>query len=234
MKKFITHLALAAGLTTTVACTPSINPALNAQHQSRMQAQPSRDVEGTFPVQGMPWQVGQWVTYAMRSDDAVTIATLKLIGKDSTGFWYESENYTPYEGRDNPTIIKVHVSGYRPGDAASIGNLELSQMAAQTGDEAPQSLPTWAASLAGGIAFEVKVTSTDASPQTVRVPGGTFTNAQRVEGDASFGPWSAASTTFMHSAVPIWGYVKLQSDDGEQETVLIDYGYTGATSIMRE
>ena len=64
------------------------------------------------------------------------------------------------------------------------------------------------------------------------VPAGTFAGCYKMRTDASWGPFSTASMSWSHAAVPLSGLVRSQGLDKPTTMDLVAFGLTGATSEL--
>ncbi len=105
----------------------------------------------------------------------------------------------------------------------------------QKGDGTPLALPALIGPMTSAwILKNFEIDATLGSTTNVEAPAGIFSNAMRLHHVTAFGPIESAGGSWLHSEIPIWGIVKTVADDGESETVLLDFGVTGATSKMSD
>ena len=64
------------------------------------------------------------------------------------------------------------------------------------------------------------------------VPAGMFSGCFKMRTDASWGPWSTASMSWSHAAVPLSGLVRSQGLDKPTTMELVAFGMTGAVSEL--
>jgi hypothetical protein len=225
-------VAATLALALTTASCASVNQQLNSQHQALAKSQPeARTLTGQVPYVKVPWAVGQWIKVAQRSGDVWSIQTVSIVAQDATGFWLESEIVSPRS--DEASRMKMHVSGYDASNPESVKNLDIGTVYTQQGDAKPLPMPSFIGPMTSAwLLTNFEIDATMGSAADVEAPAGSFSNAVRLHHVTAFGPIESEGHSWLHSEIPIWGIVKTVADDGDSETVLLDFGITGATSKM--
>lgn len=220
-----------AGLLLVSGCA-SVNQAMNAKHASMGQAAPmDRAVQGAIPYEHVPWAVGQWIKVANRSGEVWSVQTLSIVAQDAQGFWLETETVSPQS--DEPSRLRMHVTGYDPSNPESVKDLSIGTVYTQTGTSRPMQAPPFIGPMTSGWVLQnFKIDVASGHPDDVKAPAGSFSNAMTLHHAVSFGPFESEGKSWYHSEVPVWGIVKTVADDGDSESVLLDYGMTGAVSKM--
>jgi hypothetical protein len=228
----VTAAAFVSGAALVGGGCAGVDQQVNSQHRALATAKPeARTVAGEVPYTKIAWAVGQWVKLAQRSGDVWSVQTLSIVAQDATGFWLESETMSPRS--EETSRIKMHVSGYDPSDPGSLKRLEIGDVYTQEGDDRPLPMPSFIGPMTSAwILKNFEIDATLGSPTEVEAPAGTFSNAMRLHHVTAFGPIESEGHSWLHSEIPIWGIVRTVADDGDSETVLLDFGITGATSKM--
>jgi hypothetical protein len=202
------------------------------EQASAAPAEPRAVPEATEPL---AWEVGQWV--ALRLTDAsgrVGYRRSSIVAHDECGWWLEAVTTTGTTGqilkvcyavpawpRPDTTEPIVRVIRTRNGTGkpttVDLRTPEGAELAARMGRQ-----------FAG--AFQPLHYDESVAPGTIAVAGGTFEGSRKVTIEATALGQALVGSGWVHGAVPIFGVVKAES--GGVQTELVDYGLTGATSIL--
>jgi len=213
-----------------VACGPSIDTAAKSDIDQRLSVLVHSGQ--TLPVPTVfapkPLVVGQWTQHKLVNEKGEpALVTYKVVGEEAGAFWVEVAS----EGYYGKTVTKILLY---PGDRVNPSTMEIRavKMKDRKGRVTEFQGPMiqlmksmWQNSI------NMLAVSWQGLPQeSMPVIAGTFTGCFKARTDASWGAWHAASTTWMHSIVPISGLVKSSGIDRPTTMELVGYGETGATS----
>lgn len=219
------HLALALVVSTGLAaCAPTIDPAVKANFDRRLSQFPTN--EETYPPSEsylpLAFAVGQWTQHRVRDTKGAQLITNRLVGRDSGGYWMESE-IESYEGKE---WVKMHVAllGGRDASGAEIRELSVRK------NDSPTIVDFRGDELAAGraqygylidllaIVFESDI------KDDVRVPGGHFIGCYKFETGRPWGPWQKGSLVCAHPSVPLSGVVQALPLDASGSLELVGFG----------
>jgi hypothetical protein len=221
---------LLSGCVLLSACGPSIDGAAKTDIDQRLAVlAPSGQ---TFPVPAVlvpkTLVVGQWTLYKLVGDKGEpSLVTHKIVGEEGGAFWVETANESYYGktvtkillsigDRTNPSTMQIHVVKMKDkkGKVSELSGPAIQPM---------QSM--WQGSV------NMLAVSWQGLPQEgTLVVAGSFAGCFKARTDASWGPWHALSTTWMHPAVPISGLVRSVGIDRPTTMELIGFGEAGATT----
>ncbi|HEY5089208.1 MAG TPA: hypothetical protein VIK30_04525 [Polyangia bacterium] len=214
------------------ACGPSIDPAAKADIDRRIAAL----APGThaFPAPTAfaprPFVVGQWTQYKLTDGNGQpSFMTTKIVGADGDAFWIESARDS-YVGKTVSKML-VFIGDRMNPQSIDIRAVRMRDKNGRVTDVDPQVLQFMKASFQGAVSM--LVISWQGQPQEdVVVPAGAFAGCFKMQTDASWGPWHAASLSWSHPAVPISGVVRSQGIDRPTTMELVAFGDSGATSEL--
>ena len=225
-----TFLLFLFGSACLLACGPSIDKAAKADIDQRIGALGHTGQIFPAPTAFVPkpLAVGQWTQHKLVNDKGEpALVTHKIVGEDNGAYWLEVAN----EGYYGKTVSKILLF---PGDRMNPNTMEVRAVRMKdkkghvTEVEGPMLQLTksmWQSSI------NMLAVSWQGLPQeSMPVIAGTFTACFKARTDASWGPWHAVSTTWMHVTVPINGLVKSAGIDHPTTMDLVGFGETGATS----
>lgn len=177
------------------------------------------------PPMLLPWKVGQWATYELKTAKGTSTANVIVIAEDTCGFWLDIEisegdqrtdtrlcvARTPTQApTEAPSRIKYEVTG-RGRDITKADDLDDPLASRMLADATTIFDTSWSGQR--GLKRE-----------DVTTPAGTFL-AALAQTPGSMQRWS-------HPEVPITGIVK--QIDGTTELVLTSFGLTRSASAMRD
>jgi hypothetical protein len=228
MRTLLAPLVLAFTLATG-ACGPSIDVAAKADVDRRMAAMsPSGTVlPAPSSAAPMPMAVGQWATFkVMSAKGEPSFMTMKLVGQEGAAFWYELVNES-YYGK-TATRMLVDFGDRKNVDTITIKAAKLKDQKGQVTDYPEAMIPLMNSILRGNLG-PIVVDYTGLPQEDATVPAGRFTGCYKGRSQVSFAGFSAASTAWGHTAVPLSGLVKSIGD--KNETIeLVAFGTSGAQS----
>ncbi|MCU0845225.1 MAG: hypothetical protein MUC76_09900 [Spirochaetes bacterium] len=216
------------------SCGPSVNPQLKAKIDGQFGAVSKKNygAVGRF-LKPMPYAVGQYVILGTTdSSGKRSISRTMIAGKADGGWIIESATLNSAE----ETAVQMCVRGLEK--AAASGNaesVEIVWIKIKNEKGAIQRVEGPVLAMMRSV-YKNNLSSLNVKAAiyvnggTVSVPAGTFTATNRVETEVSFLGKTHRSTAWHHSAVPINGMVKMLSEDGKNQTVLLGFGFKGAVS----
>lgn len=235
------HVRLAALsfiVATGFACAPSINPQMKAATDALVaQAKGSHLADAPSSYEPPPWKAGHWTLFRTTDKDGkVAVTRMSVVEETSDGIWVEFDQQD-YQGRSITKVLyaKQPLTTDESTDA-------LKKIITRRNDEAPQTIDytdpqmsfmkSMAKSMTPNLSFPPNA---EAQPkEDVTVPAGTFKSAAKVLVTMNVGPIQQRSTTWFHPAVPVSGNVKSVAEDGSFTYEVLDFGTTGATSVLSE
>lgn len=226
---FLASLAVAATLT---GCGPSIDPAAKADIDRRLatlkpagQAYPAP--ASFYPA---PFAVGQWTLHKLTDDKGQpSLMTYKVVGQDGSAFWLEMVNES-YVGK---TVTKMLLSIGNRMDPQSV-NIYGVKMRDKDGrvNEFDRNMVALMQSMWRGSLNMLFISWQGQPQEDAAVTAGTFAGCFKMRTEASWGPFSTASMSWSHAAVPLSGLVRSQGLDKPTTMELVAFGMTGATSEL--
>jgi hypothetical protein len=219
-----------------VACGPSVNPQL------------VKKVDGYFTTEGknygaakkfmapMPLAVGQYVVMGVTEDKTKrSITRIAIVGREKGGWIFEYYNLSgSQEG-----IMQMCVTGMenvaKSGDMSAVDILWV-KMKDKNGQvqtiEGPAIMMMKSYYKKTLENTNVKVTVyTDGG--VIKVPAGAFAATNVIKTESKIMGKTYKATGWHHSSVPINGLVKSVSDDGEYVMELLQFGTSGAVSMLK-
>lgn len=222
-------LTVVAGL---VGCGPSIDPAAKADIDRRIAALKPAGQSYPAPAEFVPrpLAVGQWTQHKMVDDKGQpSILTYKIVGQNQGAFWVEVSSET-YSGK-NITKILMAIGDRTNPQSADIRAVKTRDQKGHVTEFDPAMLSLMRSLWTKSV--NMLFVSWQGLPQeTAVVAAGSFAGAYKAKTDASWGPWSASSLSWSHTAVPLSGLVKSQGLDKPTTMELIAFGDTGAVSEL--
>jgi len=225
-------LALTVGAVVLTGCGPSIDPAAKADIDRRVaMLKPAGQAYAAPTAFGpAPFAVGQWTQHRMTDDKGQpSFMTYKVVGQDGAAFWLEvvSESYT------GKTVTKMLMSIGNRMDPQSV-TIHGVKMRDNKGrvNEFDRNMVALMQSLWRGTVNMLFISWQGQPQEDAAVPAGTFAGCFKMRTDASWGPFSTASMSWSHAAVPLSGLVRSQGLDKPTTMELVAFGLTGATSEL--
>jgi hypothetical protein len=225
----VTTAALAA---LTAGCGPTIDDAAKADIDRRLaglasQSQSFAAPGGFYP---QPFQVGQWTQHKLLdAEQRPSFLTYKVVGQEGDAFWIEAVHDT-YFGR---TITKMLLA---IPDRMNPASIDIRGVVTKDRNGHVQQLQGPMLAMLGNLyksAVSMLIISWQGQPQEdAAVVAGRFTSCFKLQTDAQWGPWRAASLSWSHPAVPLSGLVRSQGLDRPTSMELVAFGQTGAVSEL--
>ncbi len=233
MTRRTTCLAAAA---LALACA-STNPAMKQRTDALLAGGAAgRTVSGfSGAFSAKPWRAGQWVLVATRVKGEPSVLRMSIVEQDARGVWieYETQDYRQH------AITKV-LYARQPTSADEAFDL-MQAIVTKRDEEKPQTIDFadpknpmmgmmkgMAKSMVKGFQPSLEEVKS-LGRQDVTVRAGTF---RACAGYAMKGPDGKEHRGFIHAGVPINGLVRGESTDGEVTSELLDFGDTGAKSVL--
>ena len=230
-----THLDRALAIATTLlltlaACGPSIDQASKRdidQRLARLNIGSERFARPTG-MEPKPLAVGQWVEYRTIDEDGKPGLMKQMItGQEGNAYWYELISQS-YSGRTAMRILLSFGDRKNP-DTFDIKAVRIKDNNGEITDYPPAMLgilrSTW-----NGVLESLVIRWEGLPQEDATAPAGTFEGCWKGRSKASWGPYSATSTVWSHTNVPISGAVKTVGEDKQFTMELIAFGDTGAQS----
>lgn len=198
-------------------------------------ASPGKYAAGAKFTKPKNWAVGQYVvTGHIKDGQKYAISKISIVGKEGKGFIFEIENINS-EKKD---VMQFLIDGI--DDAMKKGKtdgIKIVWIKMKNDDGKVQTIEGPMLSMYKGMASSVtdnvQSTTTFTDGGAITVPAGVFAGTNKILTTTKTLGFSSKSTGYFHSAVPINGMVKSTSDDGEEETVLISFGWKGAKATLQ-
>jgi hypothetical protein len=230
---FSRHLLVFVGAFGLLACSPSVNPALQSSIDKRVLSfkQFSDNVyDAPQSSEPLPLAVGQWTRYKMMDKEGnPSLMTYKVVGEEGGAFWLETVRETYYEKQ--VTLLLVNL-----GKGHNLDDVEVRAMKQKTDDHSPTEFPAPVLSLTKALwkpMLENMVVDWQGKEQDdARVPAGVFSKCYQAYSTVSFLGKSETTRSWSHPVVPLGGNVRSQSVDSTMSMVLLEFGLTGATSEL--
>lgn len=212
------------------ACSPSINPQLKAGVDGRLAMVQTSSESYSADSTPAGYQAGQWLQYKTLDEKGhPSIMTYKLIAVLDGGFAIETVSES-YYSRDASYMEIRYAIG------APLSSIEVLRVVSSNNNEAPIEMDGMSLSLMdsmykklAGQLFYSQVPGP--SGASVSVPAGTFGSCSEMDSTLSFGPWTFASHSWHHPAVPMHGMVKSERTDGKPgSSELLAFAQNGAES----
>lgn len=213
-----------------LACGPSIDAAAKADIDRRVSA---LAVSGqVFPAPTVfapkPLVAGQWTQHKLTNDKGeISLVTYKIVGEEAGAYWVEVANESYYGKTVTKLLLVV-------GDRMNPNTMEIRAVKSKDKKGKVTELQGPAVqmmrSLWQGTVSTLAVAWQGLPQESVTVVAGHFAGCLKARTDASWGPWQAASMTWMHPAVPINSLVKSEGIDKPTTMELVGFGDAGATS----
>jgi len=225
--------ALAALVTTSLACFAGYDPAVKADIDRRVKAlSPSNQ---TFPAPSaptpLPLAVGQWTQHKTVDDKGrPAFLTMKLVGEDLGSYWLEILN-EGYTGRSVAKML-VYLGDRANTSAADIKILKTKEPSGEVKEVAPDELEGARASWQGAISA-MAIAWQGLPQEDTRVAAGTFKGAYKRETAPGWGPFESKSLAWSHPVVPLSGLVRSQGLDRKNNLELVAFGEHGAISEIQ-
>ena len=224
-------IALALLVTTVglAACGPSIDPAVQADIDSRVAALQAGSISVPPPTtfEPMPLAVGQWSQYKLVDDRGQpSFLTHKIVGQDGDAFWLEvlHERYT---GRTEQKMLVAF------GDRMDPAQIQIRAIKTRDArgnvNEVPPAMISFLQSTYQGIVSSLVIHWQGLPQESVAVPAGRFDGCFRARTEAQWGPWKSTADSWSHPAVPLSGAVRTQGVDRQFTMELTAFGLAGAT-----
>lgn len=178
----------------------------------------------------MPYKVGQWVLYGQTDDDGDrSLYKMSIVGQKGDTWILE----TWMMNEDDIIIMQMHVKGMQKAlDTRSTDDLEFEKIKMKNNDSEAMTIEGFVLSMSASAhkaAMESWIQQntqfTDGGPLTV--PGGAFAGTTKAKSTVIIMGDDIESTGYLHPAIPIYGMVKSENDDG-YSMVLLDFGLEGA------
>lgn len=216
-----------------VSCAPSRDAAdVIAAHRSlerRIDAPPSRSPR--------PWSVGQWTLYKVSDGKHVGYIKHGVVATGACGLWIES---TLVAGKyDDRFTIKTCFRDLEPGplpddldamQAVMTRQRQRTVMMDFRNGKNPRTKRLMQALISSFITVAWHSAPAQAEQEIV-VPAGHFIGSKKIITRAWIEQSLHGTEVWVHDDVPLGGAIKVIGDDGS-ESVLLDYGLTGATSEL--
>ncbi len=226
LRRALVSLLFASSL---AACGPHVDSAAKADIDQRVAAMLPSGQTFAAPTSLLPkpLAVGQWTQHKYVNDKGQpSIVTYKIVGEEDGAYWIEVANESYY----GKTVTKILVA---VGDRTDPSTMEIRavKMKDKNGKitELKGPMIQLMRSMYQGAVNMLAVSWQGLPQENVSVIAGNFTGCFKARTDASWGPWHASSTTWMHPAVPISGLVKSVGIDHPTSMELVGFGDSGAT-----
>jgi len=186
-------------------------------------------------LQPSPWSVGQWVTTgSIEKGEKKSVSKFSIVGKAEGGYIIEIINTTEKDEKTVQYLLKGIDKAMKSGNT---GDIEFAWMKMKDADGKIQVIDgnmmsfykIFMSSVTSNMKLKITM-YTDGG--TVTVPAGTFSGVNVVESESKVMGFTVKGKGYHHSSVPINGMVKYLSDDGKNETVLLDFGWSGAKATI--
>ena len=184
----------------------------------------------------LPWAVGQWI--ALKETDAsgnVSYRRTSIVAHDDCGWWLEAVTTTAGSGE----ILKLCYSvpaWPRPDTTERIVQVVKTKehfdkptvldLRTPKGAEIADQIGHYFAG-----AFQPLTYDDTTAPTAITVASGSFDGCRKVVVEARAGETIISGSAWVHSSVPVFGLV--QGEAGGVVTEIVDYGLTGATSLLK-
>ena len=199
----------------------------------------SKTKSDSYPAQEfksiMPYEVGQWVMYGLTDDDGErSIMKYSIVGKSGDVWVLE----TWMMNEDNIVISEMHVKGLKKAaETGDVDDLDIVKVRMKAGENSQVStIDGFVLKMAKGVYqdqmegwFNSQVDFAPGGPVTV--VGGSFAGTTKAKSEVTVLGDTTEGTSWMHPAVPIYGMVRNENEDG-YVMELLDFGTSGATSSM--
>jgi hypothetical protein len=219
-------LPLAAG------CGPSIDDAARSDIDRRLAAlaAPTQSFAAPGAFAPQPFQVGQWTQHKLiDANQRPSFLTYKVVGQVDDAFWIEAVHDT-YFGR---TVTKILMA---VPDRMNPATIDIRGVVIKDRNGHVNQLQGPMLAMLGNLyknAVSMLIINWQGQPQEdAAVPAGRFAGCFKLQTDAQWGPWKAASLSWSHPAVPLSGLVRSQGLDRPTSMELVAFGQTGAVSEL--
>jgi hypothetical protein len=226
-----TRVCLSLVLVAAGACARSLDPAAKSDIDRRVAAlKVGGELHGTpGSAEPMPFAVGQWATYRfLDKDRQPSFLTLKIVGEEGGAYWYETVSES-YQGTTVARML-VEFGDRKNPDSISIKAAKMKDHKGQV-TEFPEGLIGLMNSTLRGNLGPIVMNWEGLPQENVEVPAGRFVGAFKGRTAVSFAGFNSSSVVWGHTAVPLSGMVRSQSDDGTVGD-LVAFGTTGAASTF--
>jgi hypothetical protein len=179
----------------------------------------------------MTWAEGQWAVYRITTPDGPAVYRISVVGREGDAFWIEVAMFDYYQAGWQ----KMLISGYDAADVGTVKQLRIRRliMWQPYGEQKePTEMPPFMAPMVEGALRSMVLALSDAPPQTVTVPAGTFA-ARTQHATVQLMGVSDEVDVWLNGAVPVWGIVK-QVSKREHVWELLAFGTSGAKAEVPE
>jgi hypothetical protein len=219
-------LACASGRPSMKAATDALIATASGDH----------DESAPRSYEPMPWGVGQWVLLrTVERRGTPSVDRIGIVGREPNGFWVEHE----HQDYQRSSVTKI-LYARQPRDAAEAMDAVLKVVS--RGQDGTVTVVDFTNTGAAAAADRKALAPAYGllAPQDVREPekegvtvtAGKFPSCARITTAVASGGASKEAVTWYHPYVPLSGFVRVESADGELEVELLDYGTTGARSKL--
>jgi hypothetical protein len=213
-------------------CGPSIDPAAKADIDRRVSLLKPVGQVWPAPAAYMPpnFAVGQWTQHKVVDDKGQpSFMTYKVVAQDGAAFWVEMSNES-YMGK-TVTKMLMSIGNRMDPQSVTIHGVKMRDAKGRV-NEFDQNMVALMQSLWRGSVNMLFISWQGQPQEDAAVPAGTFSGCFKMRTDASWGPFSTASMSWSHAAVPLSGLVRSQGLDKPNTMELVAFGMTGAVSEL--
>jgi hypothetical protein len=235
LKKSLTATAgfMIIALFLTSGCGPKADPALVSKVNGFFTAQSGKTYKGTKNFTPVPLAVGQYVTHGNTEDNGKrSVTRTAIVGKENGGWILENYSVNEYSESCSQMLIKGIENIYNPG---GIDNIDIVWVKIKDENGQIQTIDGPAMAMAKSFykkalqSFDLGGISGQATGGDIKVPAGTFTDTFRADAQVKVMGMTFSSQSWIHGKVPVNSMVKSTTDNGKMTSVLLDFGYSGAT-----
>jgi hypothetical protein len=215
-----------------IGCGPSIDPAAKADIDARVGrlGRPTQSYGAPTSFEPMPLAVGQWTEHKLIDQDGQpSFLTYKVVGQENNAFWLEmaQDRYTGH----TVTKLLMSIGDRRTPSSIVVHAMKMKDKNGRITELQPEMLSLMGSLFQGAVSM--LVISWQGQPQEdAAAPAGTFPGCYKARTDASWGPWSSASMSWSHPAVPLSGMVRSVGIDRPNTMELVAFGLSGAVSEL--
>jgi hypothetical protein len=217
----------------TGGCGPKADPAMVSKVNSFFAAQTDKTYKGAKNFSPVPLAVGQYVTHGNTEKNGKrSVTRTAIVGKESGGWILENYSVNEYSESCSQMLIKGMENIYNPG---GIDNIDILWVKIKDENGQIQTIDGPALTMAKSFykkalqSFDLSGISETAAGGDITVPAGTFTNTFRADAQIKIMGMTFTSQSWIQGKVPVNSMVKSVTDNGKITSVLLDFGYSGAT-----
>jgi len=214
-------------------CGPKADPAMVSKVNSFFAAQSGKTYKGAKNFTPVPLAVGQFVTHGNTENNGKrSVTRTAIVGKERGGWILENYSVNEYSESCSQMLIKGMENIYNPG---GIDNIDILWVKIKDENNQIQTIDGPALAMAKSFykkalqSFDLSGISETAAGGDITVPAGTFTNTFRADAQVKIMGMTFSSQSWIHAKVPVNSMVKSITDNGKMTSVLLDFGYSGAT-----